>query len=106
MQHSGSSGTSRRPWLGLTSNDQDGRVQIVRVSKDSPAQEAGMRAGDVVLAVDDAKVATLEDFYKKIWNRATPDSEITLKIQQGDEVKTLVLKAQDRMQSLKKPSGI
>ena len=106
MQQSGSSGKSRRPWLGLTSNDQNGRVQIVRVSKDSPAQVAGMRAGDVVLAVDDAKVATLEDFYKKIWNRAAPDSEITLKIQQGDEVKTLVLKAQDRMQSLKKPSGI
>ena len=106
MQQSGTSVKSRRPWLGLTSNELDGQVQIVRVSEDSPAQEAGMRAGDVVLAVDDAKVATLEDFYKKIWNRAAPDSEITLKVQQGDEVKTLVLKAQDRMQNLKKPSGI
>ena len=106
MQQSGSSGKSRRPWLGVTSNDQNGRVQIVRVAKDGPAQIAGMRAGDVVLAVDDARVATLEDFYKKIWNRAAPDAEITLKVQQGDEVKTLVLKAQDRMQTLKKPSGI
>jgi serine protease Do len=106
MQQSGTSGKSRRPWLGLTSNDQNGKVQIVRVSKDSPAQEAGMRAGDVVLAVDDAKVASLEDFYKKIWNRAAPDSEVTLQVQQGDEVKTLVLKAQDRMQTLTKPSGI
>jgi len=106
LQQSGTSGKSRRPWLGLTSNEQDGQVQIVRVTRDSPAQEAGMRAGDVVLVVDDAKVATLEDFYKKIWDRAAPDSEVTLKVQQGDEVKTLVLKARDRMRTLKKPSGI
>ncbi len=106
LQQQGSSAQSRRPWLGLTSNDQQGRVQVLRVTKDSPAQEAGMQPGDVVLAVDDNKVATLEDFYKKVWNRASPDSEIRLSVLQGAEVKTLVLKAQDRMQTLKKPSGI
>ena len=106
LQQSGTSNLSRRPWLGLTSNDQTGRVQVVRVSKDSPAQEAGLQAGDVVLAVDESKVSTLEDFYKKVWSRATPDSEIKLSVLQGAEVKTLVVKAQDRMQTLKKPSGI
>ncbi len=106
MQQQGSSAQSRRPWLGLTSNDQEGRVQVVRVTRDSPAQQAGLQAGDVVLAVDDAKVATLEDFYKKVWNHATPDSEIKLMVLQGAEVKTIVLKGQDRMQTLKKPSGI
>jgi serine protease Do len=106
MQQQGSSAQSRRPWLGVTSNDQEGRVQVVRVTKDSPAQQAGLQAGDVVLAVDDAKVATLEDFYKKVWNHAAPDSEIKLMVLQGAEVKTIVLKGQDRMQTLKKPSGI
>ena len=31
---------SRRPWLGVTSAEQSGRVQVVRVSKESPAQAA------------------------------------------------------------------
>jgi serine protease Do len=106
LQQSGSSVKSRRPWLGLTSSDQDGRIQIVRVSDDSPAQLAGLEAGDLVLAVDGAKVTTLEAFYKKLWDRAEPDAEIKLTVLQGADVNTIVLKAQDRMQLLKKPSGI
>ncbi len=106
LRQSGTSGKSRRPWLGLTSNDQSGRIQIMRVSKDSPAQLAGLAAGDVVLAVDDAKVVTLENFYKKLWDRAAPDAEIRLTVLQGADIKTIVLKAQDRMLTLKKPSGI
>lgn len=106
MQRSGSSAQSHRPWLGLNSSDQGGRIQIVRVSKDSPAELAGLEAGDVVLAVDGTKVATLADFYKKLWDRAAPDSEVSLTVLQGADVKTIVLKAQDRLQTLKKPSGI
>jgi len=106
LQRSGSSAKSHRPWLGLTSNDQGGRVQILRVSKESPAELAGLSAGDVVLAVDDAKVTTLEAFYKKLWDHATPDAEIRLTVLQGAEIKTIVLRAQDRMLTLKKPPGI
>ena len=78
----------------------------MRVSKESPAELAGLSPGDVVLAVDDAKVATLEAFYKKLWDHAAPDSEIRLTILQGAEIKTIVLRAQDRMLTLKKPPGI
>jgi serine protease Do len=106
MQQSGMSRKSRRPWLGVTSSDQGGRVQVMRVARDSPAQLAGLNAGDVVMAVDGAPVATLEAFYKKVWDRAQPDAEITLTVRQGDEVKSIVLKAEDRMLTLKKPSSI
>lgn len=106
MQQSGTSLKSRRPWVGLNSSDQGGRIQVLRVSKDSPAELAGLEAGDVVLAVDGTKVTTLADFYKKLWDRVAPDGEIALTVLQGAEVKTIVLKARDRMQTLKKPSGI
>ena len=58
----------RKPWLGLTSNDQAGRIQVVRVAPESPAQAAGLRPGDVVLAI----------------NQAT--REVTLKKDDGTEV--------------------
>ena len=82
------------------------RVQIVRVSKESPAQFAGLEPGDVVLAVDGAKVATLEAFYKKLWDRAQPDADVTLTVLQGADIKTVVLKPVDRMMTLSKPEGV
>lgn len=106
MQQAGSSRQSHRPWLGLTSSDRGGRVRIVRVSADSPADIAGLQPGVFVLAVDDSAVSTLESFYKKLWAHATPDDLIKLTVLDGDEVKTIVLKPQDRMLTLKKPSGI
>ena len=106
MKQTGSSRTSHRPWVGLTSAEQSGRVQIVRVSKESPAQLAGLEPGDVVLAVDGAKVATLEAFYKKLWDRAQPDATVTLTVLQGADIKTVVLKPVDRMMTLSKPEGV
>ena len=106
MQQSGSSRQSRRPWLGLTSSDSGGRVQIVRVNADSPANMAGLQAGEVVLTVDGAEVKTLEGFYKKLWAHTVPDEAITLTVMRGEEVRTVVLKPLDRMLTLKKPSSI
>ena len=63
MQQTGSSKLSRRPWLGLTSTEQSGRVQVLQVNKEGPAESAGLQPGDLVLAVDGAKVDSLESFY-------------------------------------------
>ena len=106
MQQTGSSRLSRRPWLGVTSSEQGGRVNVVRVTRDSPASQAGLAAGDVVLAVDGAKVATLEEFYRKVWAHPNPDDEVKLTVLQGADVKTLTIRAVDRMSTMMKPAGI
>lgn len=106
MQQSGSSRQSRRPWLGLTSSDKGGRIEIVRVSTDSPADIAGLQPGEVVLAVDGSDVSTLEGFYKKLWAHAKPDEPVRLTVLRGGEAETVVLTPQDRLLTLKKPSGI
>lgn len=106
MQASGSSRQSRRPWLGLTSSDRGGRIQIVRVSAESPADQAGLQPGEVVLAVDGVEVKTLEGFYKKLWAHAAPDEPISLTVLRDGAPAVLVLKPQDRLLTLKKPAGI
>ncbi|KQT14375.1 S1C family serine protease [Ramlibacter sp. Leaf400] len=106
LQQSGISRQSRRPWIGLTSSEQGGRVQVVRVNRDSPAEAGGMRPGDVVLAVDGARVATLEEFYKKLWDRTAPDAEVSLTVLQGADIRTLTLKPVDRMNTMARPAGI
>ena len=106
MEQTGTSRLSHRPWLGLTSAEQAGRVQVVRVAQDSPAQSAGLKAGDVVLAIDGLRVSTLEAFYKKLWQRPQPDADVELTVLQGADVKTLTLRAVDRMRTMVRPSGV
>lgn len=106
MQATGSSKQSRRPWLGLTSVEQSGHVQVVRVMKDSPAHAGGIMPGDVIVAVDDTQVATLEQFYKRVWAHANPDDEIKLTVLQGTDTRTVTVRAVDRMSTMAKPGGI
>ena len=106
LQQSGSSKQSNRPWLGLTSSDQGGSVRVMRVAEGSPADDAGLRPGVVVQAVDGAPVATLEAFYKRIWAHEAVDQPVRLTVLDGVEVKTIAIKPQNRMLSLKKPAGI
>ena len=106
MQQTGSTSVSRRPWLGLSSTEQGGRIQIVRVNRDSPAQDAGLAAGDFVLAIDGEKVSTLEGFYKKLWARPEPESEVQLTILHGAQILQVTVRAMDRMKTIRKPEGI
>ncbi|HSV78238.1 MAG TPA: S1C family serine protease [Ramlibacter sp.] len=106
MQQTGTTKMSRRPWLGLSSTEQEGRVQIMRVNRDSPAQAAGLEPGDVVLAIDGTRVSSLEAFYKKLWTHKDPEDEIQLTVQQGDTVRQITLKGMDRMSTMKRPPGI
>lgn len=106
MQSTGRTRASIRPWLGLSSSERDGHVQIVRVDRQGPALAAGLQPGDVVLEVDGIEVATLEAFYKQLWKRPAPDAEVVLTVQQGSETRKIRIQAVDRMQTLRKPSGI
>jgi serine protease Do len=106
LQATGSSRTSHRPWLGISSTEQGGRVQIVRVSRDSPAFAAGLVAGDIVLAIDGEKVSTLEALYKKLWARPEAEGEVVLTVQQGAQVRQVAVKTVDRMKTMRGPPGI
>jgi serine protease Do len=106
MKANGYTRASVRPWLGLSSSERDGHVQIVRVDRQGPALAAGIRPGDVVLEVDGIGVATLEAFYKQLWKRGAPDAEVELTVQQGSETRKVRIHAVDRMKTLRKPAGI
>jgi serine protease Do len=106
MQATGSARQSHRPWLGVTSAQENGHVYVVRVVMDGPAHRGGIRAGDVILAVDGQAVASLESFYKRVWSRPNADDEIRITLQRGDDVRTLTVRGVDRMTTMAKPAGI
>ena len=106
LQQTGSTSLSQRPWLGLSSAEQGGRVHIIRVNREGPAHDAGLEPGDVVLAIDDERVSTLEGFYKKLWARPEPESEVRLTVLHGSEIRQVTVRAANRMKMMRKPAGI
>ena len=55
-----------RPWLGVSSLEEDDQIRVVRVSDDGPAAQAGLEPGDILLAMGGKKLDNLADFHAAI----------------------------------------
>ena len=102
----GASRSSQRAWIGLNCVEQEGVVRVVRVTRDGPADEAGLRPGDRILRIDGTPVSGLESFYKALWQGAGVEREVRLDIRRGVEFQTLRVMTTDRQKTLRKPQGI
>ena len=96
----------QRPWLGINSLEQDGRLKVMRVSADSPAEKAGIEAGDIILQLSGQKVERLEDFYRRLWATGEPGVEITLRVLKGTEVQDVKIRSIDRFDIIRKKPAI
>ena len=88
---SGTSKRERQPWLGITSQEREGRVFISKVQTDGPAERAGLRAGDILLTVGGVQVGKLEELYAALWRNTKAGDEITLTVLQGSEVRKIIV---------------
>ena len=84
------------PWIGVTSQEMEGRVYVQRVQSDGPAERAGLKSGDILLGVGAEKITKLEDFYRNLWKDRKPGDDVPLTVLQGTEVRKIVVKSIDR----------
>jgi len=91
-----------RPWVGLYTDEIRGRIFVGRVSSEGPAERAGVKPGDLVLAVGGDPVVSQADFYRKLWARGTAGAVIPLKVLQGIEVKEVTVRSIDRVEWFRK----
>ena len=90
-----------RPWVGLTALEHAGHVVVRDVADDGPAAEAGLRPGDVVLAVGGNQVDTLAELYRGMWDLGGPGVTVPLRVMRANRILELAVPSTDRMRWLK-----
>src|SRR5476649_2684459 len=92
-----------RPWLGMYTQQEDGRLIVGGLAPGSPAERAGVRAGDLVLGVAGERTPSLADFLRKVWRLGGPGVEVPLMLAREGDVLRLSVRSADRNDFLKKP---
>lgn len=90
-----------RPWLGVYSEEFDGHVAVTRVLPDSPAEEAGLQSGDVILGVGGHAIGDQGECYQRIWASGAAGTDITLHVLRDKSVRHLVVHSVDRLDYLR-----
>ena len=106
LRQHGSSARSRRAWLGLSCIEQGGKLRVVRVTDDSPADVAGLQVGDRILRIDGTEVRALAKLWQSLWAGGAAEREVTLEIERDAQPQTIKVFSVDRAQTLRRAEGI
>jgi S1-C subfamily serine protease len=103
----GRSREAPRPWLGLNAEEAHGRVFVLRVTSEGPAERAGLQPGDLILTVNGKAVNGLADFYRKVWALGNAGVDVSLGILRGTQIRDITVQSGDRYQFLRlKPAKV
>ena len=106
LRQRGRSQASTRPWLGVNCMEQGGQVRVVRVTDDSPADVAGLQAGDRIVRLDGQRVTALAQLWKTLWADSRAERAVELEIERKGRPMNITVQAVDRAKTLRHAEGI
>ena len=106
MVRTGGDRSARRPWLGVNSLEEDGRVKVMQVNEESPAAKAGIVAGDIILSINGEVVASLEHFYQTLWTRGPAGVDVVLTVLHGPTARDVTVRSMDRLDFVRRRPGV
>ena len=104
MLQTGRSPHPPHPWLGMSTQDPDGKLVVGRLSAGGPAERAGVQVGDAVLGVGELRVQGLAELFRAVWRLGGPGVEVPLTLARAGDVIRITVKSADRNDFLKKPN--
>ncbi len=92
-----------RPWLGVYAMEDGETVVIGGLADGGPADRAGLRTGDHVLAVEDEEISDLAELWRSVWACGPAGSRVTLMVQRDERRMPVSIATADRRTLLKAP---
>jgi S1-C subfamily serine protease len=93
-----------RPWLGMYTAELGARLVVNGIAEGGPADAAGMLPGDVVIEVNDARPASLADFYRRVWALGPAGTTVPLVVSRRGKLLRVEVQSADRSDFLWRPS--
>ena len=103
MLKTGRSPQPPHPWLGMSTQESDGKLIVGRITPNGPAHSAGVRAGDLVLGVGAQRATGLAELFRSVWKLGAPGVDVPLTLARAGDVLRITVKSADRADFLKKP---
>lgn len=85
-----------RPWLGVLAHDEDDEVTIVGVYNNSPADDARLRPGDIVLEVGGQPIFSLAHLFRSVWSLGDAGVDVHLTILRNSKRQEIVVRSSER----------
>jgi S1-C subfamily serine protease len=85
-----------RPWLGIYSEEAAGKLRVARVADEGPAEQAGIESGDIIVAIAEQQVASMEDFYRRVWALGDAGVPVSMTVLKGAITRDIVVHSMDR----------
>ncbi len=92
-----------RPWLGLFAMESEDSVVVAGLADNGPAEKAGLRAGDRIVAVDGDEVTDLGGLWRRVWSAGTAGARVRMSVGRDDELLHVTLHSADRASFLRAP---
>ncbi len=92
----GKSTSPPRPWIGINTQEVQGNLIVTRVSPEGPAEDGGIKVGDVIVGIGGQQVQGQADFYNKLWKRGKAGVDVQLDVLKGNRVEKYQIKSMNR----------
>jgi len=103
LRRLGRSDRPPRPWLGLYVGEEEEAVVVHGLADKGPAETAGIRLGDRILAVGETPVGDLRDLWHGIWAVGAAGATIQLHIARAAKTRIVDIPSADRAKFLRGP---
>ena len=93
-----------RPWLGVYAMDDEDQIVVGGLADGGPAEQAGLRVGDRIAAVNDREPRDLAGLWRLVWSTGEAGVPVPLTIARGDKLTEVTVASGSRVSFLKRPS--
>ena len=92
-----------RPWLGVYAMDDDDQIVVGGLADGGPADQAGLRVGDRIAAVEGQEPQDLAGLWRLVWTAGPAGTPVHMTISRGDRVTNVAVPSANRASFLKTP---